>query len=173
MLSRNEPDPVRPALRTDQRRPSPWVGLAPWLLVLVAISAALSACAPPRRYRPDTSTAERLGPDGARDRLRVLIGRAKRPAVHRVDVDAEELTFDWMTSRRVSRLRFAYIESVDVGRGDHTVTIRMSNDDHAYRLAFTTADDAHEVVDLLAWFYRRAEGTTARELVITEDGERL
>jgi hypothetical protein len=159
--------PEQPARRPDAR-------CTPFLAALALILAlgSASGCGAPRAYQPDTTLVATLGHDEAVDRLRALLGRAEAPTVLDVRVTHEHIELVWLDNRDVSRWRFHAIESIDIRSSDHVVTLRLENKRYIYRIDFTTAADATELVDLIASFYRAGSSAEVALPPITRDRER-
>lgn len=142
------------------------------LVILVGALGSTAGCSAPRAYQPDTTLVARMGHDQAVDRLRVLLGRAEAPTVMDVRVTHEHIELVWLDNRDVSRWRFRAIESIDIRSSDHVVTLRLDNKRYIYRIDFTTAADATELVDLIASFYRASASAEVALPSITRDRER-
>jgi hypothetical protein len=141
-------------------------------LVFALASASWPGCAAPRPYRADTTLVTRLGHEGAETRLRTLLRRTESSPALDVHVTDEHIELIWLDTRTTTTWRFSHIESIDIGRGNHMVTVRVRHGLQPYHIDFTTADDATTFVDLLMSFYQAGASAEVALPRLTREQER-
>ncbi len=141
-------------------------------LVFALVSASWPACTAPRPYRADTTLVTKLGHEGAVTRLRTLLRRTQSSPALDVHVTDEHIELIWLDTRTTTTWRFAHIESIDIRRSDHVVTVRVRHGLQPYHIDFTTADDATTFVDLLMSFYQAGASAEVALPSLTRERER-